>query len=250
MATPESNNTAPVLLITGASARLGAATARLFHQRGFRVAIHYNRSGEAAQRLAGEMCQLRADSATTLGADLSDIPAVEALPNATEGHFGRLDALINNASAFYPTPWGAIDEQNWQELIDSNLKGPAFLCQAALPALRNSDGCIINMIDIHAERPLASHPVYCMAKAGLAMLTQSLAVDSGIRSNGIAPGAILWPSDQALDAQQKGKIVDKVPLGRTGDADDIAHCAWYLANDAPYVNGQIISVDGGRSCVS
>ncbi len=239
-----------VILITGAAHRVGAAMARYFHGKGFRVAIHYRESRSAADALAAELCQLRADSAITLAASLGDIAALEQMVAQLLDHWGQLDVLINNASSFYPTPLGQVDEVQWHDLMDSNLKGPFFLSQACLPALRSSKGCIINMVDIHAQRPLANHPVYCIAKAGLAMLTESLARDAGpeVRVNGIAPGAILWSGgDMQKPQQDKQDIVDKIPLARTGEPLDLARTAWFLATQSPYINGQIIAVDGGRS---
>ena len=239
-----------VVLITGAAHRLGAALARHFHGQGFRVAIHYRESRSAADTLVAELCRLRDDSAIGLAASLGDIAAIESMVGQLLARWGRLDVLINNASGFYPTPLGQVDEDQWQDLMNSNLKGPFFLSQACLPALRASQGCIINMVDIHANRPLLKHPIYCIAKAGLAMLTESLALEASptVRVNGIAPGAILWPAgDTAIPAQDKQKILDKIPLGRRGEAADIARAAWFLATQAPYITGQIITVDGGRS---
>ena len=224
-----------VILITGAAHRVGAAMARYFHGKGFRVAIHYRESRSAADALAAELCQLRADSAITVAASLGDIAALEQMVAQLLDHWGQLDVLINNASSFYPTPLGQVDEVQWHDLMDSNLKGPFFLS---------------HMVDIHAQRPLANHPVYCIAKAGLAMLTESLARDSGpeVRVNGIAPGAILWPGgDMQKPQQDKQDIVDKIPLARTGEPLDLARTAWFLATQSPYINGQIIAVDGGRS---
>lgn len=241
-----------VALITGAAHRLGAATARYFHQRGFRVAIHYNNSRDAARALAAELCQQRADSAVALGAALGDSAALATLARQLLDHWGRLDVLINNASQFCPTPVGQVDEAQWNALMDSNLKGPFFLSQACLPALRANSGCIINLVDIHAQRPLAGHSVYCTAKAGLAMLTQSLAREASpeVRVNGISPGAILWPEGEtAPGASDKQQILARIPLGRCGEPDDIARTAWFLATEAPYISGQIIAVDGGRSVV-
>ncbi len=241
-----------VALITGAAHRLGAATARYFHQRGFRVAIHYNNSRDAARALAAELCQQRADSAVALGAALGDSAALATLARQLLDHWGRLDVLINNASQFCPTPVGQVDEAQWNALMDSNLKGPFFLSQACLPALRANSGCIINLVDIHAQRPLAGHSVYCTAKAGLAMLTQSLAREASpeVRVNGISPGAILWPEGEtAPGASDKQQILARVPLGRCGEPDDIARTAWFLATESPYISGQIIAVDGGRSVV-
>lgn len=242
-----------VVLITGAAHRVGAAMARYFHGNGFRVAIHYRESRHAADALAAELCQLRANSAIALAASLGDIAALEQLVAQVLGHWGQLDVLINNASSFYPTPLGQVDEAQWHELMNSNLKGAFFLSQASLPALRRSKGCIINMVDIHARRPLANHPVYCIAKAGLTMLTEALALEAGpdVRVNGIAPGAILWPGGDTQKPQQdKQDIVDKIPLGRTGEPLDLARTAWFLATQSPYINGQIITVDGGRSIIN
>ncbi len=247
------DGTTRVALITGAAHRLGAATARYFHQRGFRVAIHYNSSGDAARALAAELCQQRCDSALALGAALGDTAALAALAQLLLKHWGRLDVLINNASQFYPTPLGQVDDAQWNALIDSNLKGPFFLSQACLPALRTTRGCIINLVDIHAQRPLAGHSVYCAAKAGLAMLTQALAREASpeVRVNGISPGAILWPEGEATpDADDKQDVLARIPLGRCGEPGDIARTAWFLASEAPYISGQIIAVDGGRSVVS
>jgi pteridine reductase len=239
-----------VVLITGAAHRVGASVARHFHRQGFRVAIHYHQSRSAADALVAELCRLRDDSAIGLAAALGDIAAIESMVEQLVARWGRLDVLINNASSFYPTPLGQVDEGQWQDLINSNLKGPFFLSQSCLPALRASHGCIINMVDIHARRPLLNHPVYCIAKAGLAMLTESLALEASptVRVNGIAPGAILWPAgDAAISAQDKQSILEKIPQGRRGEAADIARTAWFLATQAPYITGQIIAVDGGRS---
>ena len=239
-----------VLLITGAAHRLGAATARHFHQRGFRVAIHYHQSGASARALATELNQLRVNSAVALGAALGDSAALAVMARQLLDHWERLDVLINNASRFYPTPVGQVDETQWNALMDSNLKGPFFLSQACLGALQVQHGCIINLVDIHAQRPLAGHSIYCAAKAGLAMLTQALALEAGpgVRVNGIAPGAILWPEgESAPGTSAKQDILARIPLGRCGEPEDIARTAWFLATEAPYINGQIIAVDGGRS---
>lgn len=237
-----------VVLITGAARRIGAAVGRKLHGAGARVAIHYRGSAEEADALAGQLNALRKDSAATFQGDLN---ATSDLPNliaAVVGWGGQLDVLVNNASSFYPTPPGEITESDWDDLVGSNLKAPLFLSQAALPELRKSQGVIVNMIDIHAQRPLKNHLVYGPAKAGLAMLTRSLAKDLApeIRVNGVAPGAILWPEDEMTDTT-KQTILDQVPLGRAGDPDDIAGCILYLVRDATYVTGQIIAVDGGRS---
>lgn len=237
-----------VVLITGAAHRVGAAMARYFHGKGFRVAIHYRESRDAADALAAELCQLRADSAIAVAASLGDIAALEQMVAKLLGHWGQLDVLINNASSFYPTPLGQVDEAQWHELMNSNLKGPFFLSQASLPALRRSNGCIINMVDIHAFRPMRDHPVYCAAKAGLAMLTQSLAKDLGpeIRVNGIGPGAILWPEND-MDESTKQYIIERTALKRHGEPKDIAKAILFLVRDADYITGHIVPVDGGRS---
>lgn len=236
------------VLVTGAARRLGASIARGFHECGANVAIHYRNSAHDAGKLAGEFNEARGGSAITIQADLLKTGRVGKLVDRTIEDFGALDVLVNNASSFYPTPVGKISESDWHDLVGSNLKAPLFLSQAAAEELRQTHGCIINMIDIHARRPLGDHPVYCAAKAGLHMLTLSLARDLGpeVRVNGIAPGAILWPeNDDDRDAQQA--IIRRTPLKRSGDADDIVRTALFLAGDAPFISGQIIAVDGGRS---
>ena len=205
-------------------------------------------TGDDANALATSLNRIRENSAATFQADLSAVAALPDLVSDVVAWSNRLDILVNNASSFYPTPIGEITEADWDDLVGSNLKAPLFLSQAALGELKKSHGVIINMIDIHAQRPLKNHPVYGPAKAGLAMLTRSLAKDLApdIRVNGIAPGAILWPEDEMTDAT-KQSILDQVPLGRPGDPEDIAGCVLYLVRDATYVTGQIIAVDGGRS---
>ena len=237
-----------VALVTGAARRIGAAISRRLHQHGANVAIHYRESSDEANALCDELNAARSDSAMSLRADLSDTSAFpELIDSVTEWH-GHLDILINNASSFYPTEIGHVSEADWDNLIGTNLKAPLFLAQAALVPLRSSRGVIINIVDIHAQRPLRNHAVYGAAKAGLAMLTRSLAKDLGpdIRVNGVSPGAILWPETELSDAAKKS-ILGQIPLGRTGEPDDIAGCVLYLVRDATYVTGQIIAVDGGRS---
>ncbi len=237
-----------VALITGAARRIGAAISRRLHQHGANVAIHYRGSADEANALCDTLNALRSDSATPLRADLSDTGAFPNLIESVTDWHGQLDILINNASSFYPTPLGQVSEADWDNLIGTNLKAPLFLAQAALVPLQASRGVIVNIVDIHAQRPLKNHAVYGAAKAGLAMLTRSLAKDLGpdIRVNGVSPGAILWPeSDLSDDA--KNSILGQIPLGRTGEPDDIAECVLYLVRDATYVTGQIIAVDGGRS---
>lgn len=244
----EQNLVGKVVLVTGAARRIGAAIVTRLHANGARVAIHYRGSAQEAENLATRLNEERPDSAATFQADLLDTEQGSRLISAVSNWAGRLDCLVNNASSFYPTPVGSITEDHWKDLIGSNLKAPLFLSQAAVPQLQEHTGVIINIVDIHAQRPLRNHAVYGPAKAGLAMLTRSLAKDLAphIRVNGVSPGAILWPEDGMSDAAQK-TILRQVPLQRPGDPDDIAGCVLYLWRDATYVTGQIIAVDGGRS---
>jgi pteridine reductase len=237
-----------VVLITGGARRVGAEIARTLHAAGANILIHYRSSAAAAIALADEFNGVRAHSAAIFAAHLLHAEAPGQLIAAALLEFGRLDILVNNASSFYATPVGQITLPQWDDLIGSNLKAPLFLSQAAAPSLRAQRGLIINMIDIHALRPLRAHPVYCAAKAGLAMLTRSLARELGpeIRVNGIAPGPVLWP-ERDMDEVLKREIIDKTALKRQGTPQDIARTALFLAKDAPYVTGQIIAVDGGRS---
>ena len=235
-------------LVTGAAKRIGAAIARTLHGAGANVAIHYHRSAEEAEQLAADLNRARGRSAFALGADIRDVEAVEQLAKDVLQRTGTLDVLVNNASNFYPTPLGTVTAEQWHDLVGSNLKAPLFLSQALLPALRASRGVIINVVDVHAQRPLRDHPVYGAAKAGLAMLTRSLAKDLGpdIRVNGVAPGAILWPDEGMSDAL-RAAIVKQTALKRSGEPEDIATTVLFLVRDAPYITGQIIAVDGGRS---
>ncbi len=235
-------------LVTGSARRIGAEIVRILHADGADVAIHYRGSASEADALAEALNAARPDSARTFQADLLDTEDLPSLVDAVVGWKGGMDILINNASTFYPTPAGEITEENWQDLMGTNLKVPLFLSQAAMPELRKAGGSIVNIVDIHAQRPLAKHLVYGPAKAGLAMLTRSLAKDLApeIRVNGVSPGAILWPEDGMTDAT-KQTILEQVPLGRPGDPSDIARCVLFLVRDADYVTGQIIAVDGGRS---
>jgi pteridine reductase len=235
-----------VVLITGGARRVGSEIARTLHSAGANILIHYRSSAAAAIALADEFNRLRAHSAAIFAAHLSEEP--DKLVAATLLEFGRLDILINNASSFYPTPIGQITLSQWDDLMGSNLKAPLFLSQAAVPSLRAQRGLIINMIDIHALRPLKAHPVYSVAKAGLAMLTRSLARELGpeIRVNGIAPGPVLWPEGE-MSETLKSEIIHRTALKRHGTPRDVARTALFLAKDAPYITGQIIAVDGGRS---
>jgi len=236
-------------LVTGAAKRIGAVIARTLHAAGANVAIHYNRSAAEADELAAELLRARPKSAFTIGADLSDIPAVERMAaQVLERTGAQLDVLVNNASNFYPTPIGTITLEQWDDLFGSNLKAPLFLSQALVPALRAARGVIVNIVDVHAQRPLRDHPVYGPAKAGLAMLTRSLAKDLGpdVRVNGVSPGAILWP-DEGMSDGLRAAIIKQTALKRAGTPEDIAAAVLFLVRDAPYVTGQIIAVDGGRS---
>lgn len=237
-----------VALITGAARRIGAAIATRLHQGGADVAIHYRGSAAEATALAGKLNAVRAESAAAFQADLIDTPALPGLVDDIVRWRGRLDILVNNASSFYPTPPGEITEAHWDDLMGSNLKAPLFLSQAALPELRRAGGAIVNIVDIHSQRPLRNHTVYGPAKAALAMLTRSLAKDLApdVRVNGVSPGAILWP-DNELDEVARNAILEQIPLERAGDPDDIAGAVLFLVQDATYVTGQIIAVDGGRS---
>lgn len=237
-----------VVLVTGAARRIGAAIVTCLHANGARVAIHYRGSSEEAEALAAELNALRDGSAATFQADLLRNKDIPRLIDDVVAWGGRLDGLVNNASTFYPTPVGGITDEHWNDLVGSNFKAPLFLSQAAAPHLRDGGGAIVNIVDIHAQRPLRNHPVYGPAKAALAMLTRSLAKDlaPGIRVNGVSPGAILWPENGMSEAAQES-ILNEVPLQRAGNPDDIAGCVLFLMRDAPYVTGQIIAVDGGRS---
>lgn len=235
-------------LVTGSARRIGAVIVRTLHGAGAQVAIHYRGSADEANDLAAELNALRPDSAAVFQANLNDTGRLPDLAKAVIDWGGRLDILVNNASSFYPTPLGTVTEEQWDDLVGSNFKGPLFMSQACLPALRETRGVIINLVDIHGQRPLKDHHVYSPAKAALAMLTRGLAKDLGpeIRVNGVSPGAVLWPSDGMTD-DKKQAILDQVPLARPGSPEDIAGCVLYLVRDAEYVSGQIIAVDGGRS---
>ncbi|HSN17923.1 MAG TPA: pteridine reductase [Gammaproteobacteria bacterium] len=234
-------------LVTGAARRLGAAIARALHAEGMNLLLHYNKSEAEAAALAEELNGLRPDSAAIAQADLFNTQGLDSLVK-TALQWDGLDVLINNASTFRPTPLGQIGEDDWDDLMGSNLKAPLFLAQAAMPHLRKNHGSIVNLIDIHAYRPLREHTVYCAAKAGLVMLTLSLAKELGpeVRVNGVAPGPVLWP-DHGMDAATKKAILEATALKRKGSPEDIAGAVLYLVRDADYVTGQILAVDGGRS---
>ncbi len=235
-------------LVTGAGKRIGACIARSLHAAGARVAVHYRSSAGDAEDLAGELNARRENSALAVQADLLDVDSLGSLVTNLVAQTGGLDILVNNASSFYPTPLAEVTLEHWNDLMGTNLKAPLFLSQAAAPHLKARGGCIVNLIDIHAQRPLRHHTIYGPAKAGLAMLTRSLARDLApdIRVNGVSPGAILWP-EEGMTESVKQDILRQVPLKRAGEAQDIADCIVYLVRDAHYVTGQIIAVDGGRS---
>jgi pteridine reductase len=237
-----------IALVTGAARRVGAEIATQLHAAGADVGIHYRSSGEDATRLVAHLNGLRPDSAAAFQADLLDTASLPGLIAAVVDWGGGLDILVNNASTFYPTPLGDITEADWDDLVGSNFKAPLFLSQAAAASLRERRGSIVNIVDIHAQRPLRDHLVYGPAKAGLAMVTRALAKELApeVRVNGVSPGAILWPEGD-MSETAKASILEQVPLARPGDPADIAGCVLYLVRDASYVTGQILAVDGGRS---
>ncbi|WP_235425705.1 pteridine reductase [Cellvibrio mixtus] len=249
------NNQTKVALVTGAAKRIGAEIARQLHTVGFNVIIHYNQSAAAAQELVEELNGERENSAVGLPADLNDHTQIINLAQQSTTQWQRMDVLVNNASSFYPTPIGEATNSDWDNLINSNLKAPFFLTQALAPALIQSHGCIINIADIYAQRPLKKHSIYSIAKAGNEMLTKTLAQELAprVRVNGIAPGAILWPEDyykkteEQLSDENKEKMLAQIPLLQRGQVQDIARTILFLAKDAPYITGQIIVVDGGRT---
>jgi len=229
---------------------VGAAICRLLHAAGANLMVHYRSSAAEARALQAELNQTRTDSVALVQADLLNLANLPAVVYDTVQRFGRLDVLINNASSFHSTPVGEITEEDWDDLVGTNLKLPLFLSQAAAPHLRKTEGCVVNIADIHAERPMKNYTVYSTAKGGLAALTRSLARELGpeVRVNGVAPGPILWPEDEAWsDALARQRIVNTTLLKRTGEPDDVARTVRFLVQDAPYITGQIIAVDGGRS---
>ena len=239
-----------VILVTGGARRVGAATCRRLHAQGANLVVHYRASQSEARALQTELDQVRPGSVALVQANLLETARLPRLIDETVSHFGRLDALVNNASSFFPTPLGEITEDGWEDLIGSNLKAPLFLSQAAAPQLKRQRGCIVNIVDIHSEWPLKRYVVYNAAKGGLASLTRSLAVELApeVRVNGISPGPILWPeAGEWMDEASRQHIIGRTLLKRTGEPDDIARTVSFLIADAPYITGQIIAVDGGRS---
>lgn len=248
------SSSSPVALITGAAKRIGAATTRRLHNAGFNIVVHYSQSADAAQQLVRKLNQTRTNSAHMIQADLLHTDELPRLIEAAATQWRRLDVLINNASSFYPTPVGRITETDWQDLVGTNLKAPLFLSQAATPYLKAQQGTIINITDVHAERPMPDFPVYSVAKAGLLGLTRALARELApdVRVNAVAPGSILWPETQEGVVMEKNEaakaaILQRTPLGRIGDPEDIARTIEFLVTDAPYITGQVFPVDGGRN---
>jgi pteridine reductase len=241
-------NKQPVVLVTGGARRVGAAIVRRLHAAGCAVAIHYRSSADEAETLAQELNATRANSASTFPGALENDDTPKALVDAVLAHFGRLDGLVNNASAFYPTPIGKTTAAHWNDLFAANARAPFFIAQAATPALREARGAIVNIVDIYAERPLAGHTIYSMAKAALVMLTLALAKDLApeVRVNAVAPGAILWPASGKPEEAAEA-LIAKTPLARKGEPEDVAEAVRWLLLDASYTTGQVIRVDGGRA---
>lgn len=239
-----------VVLITGGARRVGAAITRALHARGAKVMVHFRSSVNEARALQAELNEIRPESVAITQANLLNVAHLPTLVAETVGHFGRLDVLVNNASSFFPTPVGDFSDEQWEDLMGTNLKTPLFLSQAAAPHLRKAEGCIVNIVDIHADRPMKNYVIYNAAKGGLTALTRSLARELGpeVRVNGVSPGAILWPEDEAWsDDLARQRIISTTLLRRVGEPDDIAKAVRFLVEDAPYVTGQILAVDGGRS---
>lgn len=239
-----------VALITGGARRVGAAICRRLHAGGVNLMVHYRSSADEARALQAELNDARAESVALVQADLLHMAALPEMVAETVRRFGRLDILINNASSFYPSPIGEIAEREWDDLIGTNLKTPLFLSQAAAPHLRRNHGCIVNIVDIHADRPMRNYVVYSAAKGGLLALTRSLACELGpeVRVNGVSPGIIMWPEDERwADELARQRLIQTTLLKRVGDPEDIARTVGFLVFDAPYITGQVIPVDGGRS---
>lgn len=238
----------PAALITGSARRIGAAIARRLHAAGFDLLLHYRQSQREMATLCATLNAERADSTHAVAADLADADAPARLVAAAMAHFGRLDALVNNASRFFDTPVGNASAADWDALFGTNARAPFFLAQAAAPHLRAARGCIVNLTDIYAERPLPNHPLYCMSKSALAMMTQALARELApdVRVNAVAPGAVLWPDAGKAEIEQRA-LLQRTPLARVGTPDDVAEAVRWLIQDAPYCTGQTIRVDGGRT---
>ncbi len=241
-------NKQPVALITGAAKRIGAQIAKTLHHAGMRVILHYNHSATDALEIVNNLNAQRPDSACAFTADLCELQAIEELAQSVQNQWGRLDALVNNASAFYPTELGSLDKAHWDALININMRAPLFLSCVLADMLSEHGGCIVNIGDIHSIRPLKNHTVYSASKAGLAMITQSLAKELApqVRCNMVSPGAILWPEND-YDDERKQDVLDRTMLKRAGLPDDIASAVLFLVRDANYITGQTLAVDGGRT---
>jgi pteridine reductase len=237
-----------VVLITGGAKRVGAAVCRRLHAAGANLMLHYRTSAGEARLLQAELNHQRKDSVALIQADLLDLAKLPSLIDQTVQTFNRLDAVVNNASSFHPTPVGEITEEYWEDLIGANLRAPLFIAQAAAPALKKTQGAIVNITDIHAERPLKNYVVYSVAKAGLVGLTRSLARELApeVRVNAVAPGPILWPDDEEFDELSRQRIISHTPLKREGTPEDIAKAVHFLLAEATYVTGETVNVDGGR----
>lgn len=242
------SQTEKTILITGGAKRIGRQMAITLHQAGHNIVVHYRSSAGAASELVSQLNGERKNSAVALQGELLDTGSIPALVAKAVEAFGGLDVLINNASTFYPTPIELLQDEFWNDLVGSNLKAPAYMVKACVPHIRERNGSIINIVDIHARRPMANHPIYCSAKAGLEMLTMSLARDlaPSIRVNGVSPGAILWPENDSGMADPD-EVLDKIPMGRMGQPKDVANLVRFLIDEGEYITGQIIAVDGGRS---
>ena len=238
-----------IALITGGARRIGAAITKALHETGYGVIIHYRQSAQEAKDLADLLNASRVNSAWTVKADLQSVPQIEQMMAEVVDKAGRLDVLINNASSFYETPIGGVEEKQWDDLMGSNLKAPFFVSQAAFPSLKKHQGSIVNIVDIYAQRALPNYPVYTSAKAGLYALTQSLAKELApdVRVNGVSPGVILWPEN--LQAESQRQIIEKIPLQRKGSPADIAETVLFLSEKGRYITGQVIAVDGGKGLV-
>jgi pteridine reductase len=246
----DSKHTNKVVLITGGAKRVGAAICRSLHAEGFSLMIHYKNSINEARALQAELSQLRPNSVAIIQGDLLNIASLPNLISETICHFGRLDVLINNASTYYPSEIGDIDEAKWQDLMGSNLKAPLFLSQTAAPELRKNHGCIINITDMHVERPKKGYIVYSVAKAGLVTLTKSLAheLSPDVRVNAVAPGPVQWPENNPqFDEVYRQRVINQTLLKRMGEAEDVAKAVKFLVTDAPFITGHVLALDGGRS---
>lgn len=237
-----------VALITGAAKRVGACIAKQLHAEGIRVIVHYRGSASSAEQLVGTLNGMRENSASLLCADLNDLSSIATIAQEACAIWGHVDILVNNASSFFPTPFGEVNLETWNDLFNSNVRAPFFLSQALLPSLKLNQGCIVNMVDVHADRPMKDHAVYCMAKAALVSMTKALAKDLApeVRVNGIAPGMVLWPDETPLDPQAEKYLLNRIPLKRFGSPQNIAEAVSFIVKQN-YMTGHILNIDGGRT---